>query len=146
MSSTSIFERLQSLASGIRFGQFLSVGAVGFVVDNVVLTGSIEVLGMSVLLAKAISAESAIVVMFIANEYWTFDRWGETSFLALSWRFLKSNLVRSGGAATATVILLALTEVAGLHYFLANTIGIGVGFVFNYVGESLFTWRIQTMS
>ncbi len=141
---TDPLTRLESLLSGIRFSQFLSVGLLGYAVDNLVLAGLIELWAIPVLFAKPVSAESAILVMFAANERWTFSKWGETGYRAVGRRLVKSNVVRWGGAGVAYIVLLALTELFGVHYFIGNTIGIGVGFIVNYVAESLFTWRVAS--
>lgn len=142
MSDDRRFGRLEELPSGVRLGQFVSVGALGFLVDNAVLALLIEVAGLGVVLGKPVSAEAAIVVMFVANERWTFAEWGRVGVGPLLRRFATSNVVRVGGAAVAWAVLVALTELYGVHYFVGNTIGIGVGVVVNYVAESLVTWRV----
>lgn len=142
MSDDRRVGRLGELPSGVRLGQFASVGVVGYVVDNLVLALLIEVVGVGVVLGKPVSAEAAIVVMFVANERWTFSEWGRVGLGPLARRFATSNVVRLGGAAVAWVVLVALTERFGVHYFVGNTIGIAVGVVVNYVAESLFTWRV----
>lgn len=142
MSDDRRVGRVAELLSGIRLGQFVSVGAVGYVVDNVVLALLIEFAGVGVVLGKPVSAEAAIVVMFVVNERWTFAEWGRVGWRPLLRRFATSNLVRLGGAGVAWAVLVALTELYGVHYFVGNTIGIGAGVVVNYIAESLFTWRV----
>lgn len=136
---------VRELISGMRIGQFLSVGILGFFVDQIVLAIAIELGEISVVVGKPISAEAAIIVMFILNERWTFATWGKTGGRHLFSRFLKSNLVRVGGVLVAYVVLLALHHWFGMHYLIANTIGIGMGFVVNYIAESLFTWRVGVL-
>jgi putative flippase GtrA len=135
--------RFRAIASGIRLGRFASVGLVGFGVDSVVIALLTEFLSVPPLPAKLVSAEAAIVVMFVLNERWTFERWGHTSALAELRRFLTSNLVRAGGVAVATAVLLFLHNLYGIWIPLANAIGIAVGFVVNFVFESLVTWRVH---
>ncbi len=142
MSGDRWLGRPGELGSGVRLGQFVSVGAVGYVVDNVVLAALVEVWGVAAALGKPASAEAAIVVMFAVNERWTFAEWGRRGTGHLLRRFATSNLVRVGGAAVAWAVLVALTELYGVHYLVGNTIGIGVGVVVNYVAESLVTWRV----
>ncbi len=145
MSKPPRLGEVRELISGIRMGQFASVGIVGFVVDQIVLTIAIELGGVSVVLGKPLSAEAAIIVMFILNERWTFASWGKTGGRHLVSRFLKSNIVRLGGVLVAYVVLLLLHRWFGTHYLIANTIGIGMGFVVNYIAESLFTWRVGVL-
>jgi putative flippase GtrA len=109
----------------------------------VVITLLTQFAAVGTLPAKLISAESAIIVMFVLNERWTFDRWGEAAVLALLRRFLTSNVVRAGGVAVATAVLLVLSDYFGVWVPLANAVGIGVGFFVNFVFESLVTWRVH---
>ncbi|MFD1587190.1 GtrA family protein [Halorientalis brevis] len=136
--------RLRAIASGMRFGRFVSVGVVGFVVDTIVITLLTVGFTVPTLGAKLASAETAIIVMFALNERWTFQRWGEAELVSLLRRFVTSNLVRTGGVAVATAVLLALNGWFGVWVPVANAIGIGVGFVVNFVFESLLTWRVHT--
>lgn len=73
--------------------------------------------------------------MFFLNNRYTFKERPGATFR----RFLKSNLVRSGGIIIA-LIILKIGVAMGLWYILANTVGVIVGFVFNYVMESVYTW------
>lgn len=142
MTDIPLFGTLSSLRSGIRLSQFLSVGILGYVVDQLVITGLVGVFAVSVIYAKPVSAEAAIIVMFIVNERWTFAKWGRTGPRAIATRFLKSNAVRVGGVLIAYIVLVILHNGYNVHYLLANTIGIGIGFVANYIAETLFTWRV----
>lgn len=142
--------RLQSyvdaLVSNVRFGKFLSVGFVGMVVDMSLLTVLVEFGSFTPTLAKIGSAEASIIVMFVLNEYWTFNETSSETTRSLIRRFGRSNVVRWGGAGVALLILHFLTTTLDVWYLLANGIGIGIGVIFNYVFESLITWRIHTQT
>lgn len=147
----AVRRRTRALASGIRFGQFLSVGVLGAICDNTILL-ALTSLGVLPVAAKLVGAETAIIVMFAVNEHWTFATEGRAGFRALGRRFLTSNVVRAGGVLVATGVFALLVRfqtvsipVAGtdLWYLGANIVGIGVGFVVNYVLESLFTWQVH---
>lgn len=140
-----------SLRSRERFVQFALVGGLGFLVDQSILIAivefsnlTLEVAGSDVTLevAKIIAAETAIVVMFLVNDRWTFQAWGDTDRGARLRRLLRSNLVRIVGIVVATVVLSALVRGLGMNVFVANAIGIGCGFVVNYTFETLYTWRL----
>ena len=144
--------RLDGLLSGVRFGQFASVGVVGAIVDNSVLT--VLRLGFDVVpeLAKAAGIESAIVVMFLLNDRWTFAAEGNSDRDSILRRFLTSNLVRVGGIAVQLAVFSLLIRrtdfsivVAGedIWFLAASLIAIGVAMFVNYVSESLFTWRVH---
>jgi len=55
-------DRFESLVSGVRFGQFVSVGVVGAISDNTVLAVLGLAFGVSDMWAKAAGVETAIVV------------------------------------------------------------------------------------
>lgn len=143
MSPQDIYSRKLNQLINLRYiSQFLSVGAVGAVVDNLVLILVVELTAVPPLLAKGLSAECSIVFMFVVNEYWTFAGHGTNSYLGLFRRLLTSNLVRLGGLAVGFAVLFVLHNQLGVWYLIANIVGIGFGSIVNYFFESLFTWRI----
>jgi putative flippase GtrA len=149
---TRFGERADSLLSGARFGKFVSVGAIGAVSDNTVLTALKLGLGVPELWAKAAGIETAILVMFLVNEHWTFASEGAAGWQAFGKRLGKSHLVRSGGALLQFGIYWYLTQRLAVSivlfgtdwwFLIASPIAIGVAMVVNYVFESLFTWQVH---
>ncbi|WP_123537129.1 GtrA family protein [Halosimplex salinum] len=167
----SVRARLGSLVSGVRFGKFVSVGVVGAVCDTAVLVFLSEVVGAPAEIAWLAGVETAILVMFLVNENWTFadhSDGGRESFLS---RLKRSHVVRAGGVTTQFVVwwiiyrplnvdlvfgdvavLAAVAGVVGLESTLsgldlwllvAKGSGVAVGMVVNYVFESLFTWQVH---
>lgn len=124
-----------------RLWQFMAVGAVGTACDFAVLIGLVELFSTSPVLAKVVSAETAIVVMFAINERWTFASWGSNDVVSILRRLVTSNLVRLGGLTVATAVLAVLTVRYDVSYVLANGAGIAAGFIVNYTMENLFTWQ-----
>ncbi|ELZ58743.1 MULTISPECIES: GtrA family protein [unclassified Haloferax] len=147
-------DRLSALVSGTRFGKFASVGAVGAVFDLSLSSLLIVFFGVANELAKLAGAELAIVVMFVINDRWTFAGAGSDLLAAKVRRFVKSNLVRSGGLLVQVLVVRALGEVplsipvAGIDLWelIPLPLAIGASMLLNYVAESLFTWRIATRS
>ena len=144
-------DRLDALRSATRFGQFVSVGVVGAVVDNTTLAALRLGAGVPELAAKAAGVEAAILVMFLVNERWTFADEGRAGALAVLRRLLTSHGVRAGGVAVQLVVYWALTQrldvtlvVAGtdLWFLAASPVAIAAAVLVNYVAESLFTWRV----
>ncbi|GAB3319254.1 GtrA family protein [Haloplanus rallus] len=143
--------KLEELYSGIRFGQFASVGAVGATAETVVVAVLTAGYGVLPQLAKAVGAEVSITLMFLINDRWTFAEAGAAGWLPRGRRYLKSHLVRAGGLFVGFAVLTALTSwtdvtlvVAGADLWptVANAIGIGCGMLLNYLTEGLFTWRV----
>jgi putative flippase GtrA len=142
--------RVDALLSGVRFGRFVSVGAVGAVFDLTV--SSLLILGFDVPgeVAKVVGAEVAIVVMFFINENWTFADEASGGTVRTLGRLVKSNLVRSGGVAVQFLVVRSLADLSitlpvfgvDLWELIPLPIAIGVSMLINYVLESLVTWRV----
>jgi putative flippase GtrA len=147
---TYLPERVAVLASGVRLGQFVSVGVVGAAGDNTVLAVLRLGFGVPELWAKAAGIETAIVLMFLLNEHWTFADVGPSGSRPFVSRFIKSHLVRSGGVTVQLLVYWLLTQYLtvtlvlwgrDLWFLAASPIAIGVAMSVNYVFETLFTWQ-----
>ncbi len=145
-------ERLAALVSTVRFGQFVSVGAIGAVFDVTTLVLLTELAGLPAAVANVVSIETAILVMFVVNERWTFASHGATDLRSVGRRLVRSHVVRAGGSTLQYVLFVAVfynvavdLSVAGVDLWLVVVKGgaIGVAMLVNYVFESLFTWRVH---
>jgi putative flippase GtrA len=145
-------DRLAALVSVVRFGQFVSVGAIGAVFDISTLVLLTELAGVPAAVANVVSIETAILVMFAVNERWTFAAHGATDVRAVGRRLARSHLVRAGGSTLQYVLFVAVfyrvavdLSVAGVDLWLVvvKAGAIGVAMFVNYVFESLFTWRVH---
>ncbi|MFB6127604.1 MAG: GtrA family protein [Halolamina sp.] len=144
-------EAASELVHAVRFGQFVSVGAVGAAIETVVVAALTAGLGAGALAAKAVGAELSISTMFLVNDRWTFAGEGAADAAATVRRWGRSHLVRAVGLSVAFAVLTVLTRftdvtlvVAGADFWptVANVVGIAGGMVVNYVAESLFTWDV----
>jgi Predicted membrane protein len=145
-------DRFESLVSGVRFGQFVSVGVIGLLCDTTVLLVLTEIFDILPEIATLAGIETAILVMFLINERWTFADAGVASEDSLSRRLLRSHLVRASGSTTQFLIFTAVyrllfvpVSVVGVDLWLlvAKGSGVAVGMTVNYVFESLFTWQVH---
>ncbi len=148
----AIPSRFEALVSGVRFGQFVSVGVVGAAFDNVVLATLRLGVGVPEMWAKAAGVETAILVMFLVNEHWTFDDHGVAGHWPFLRRLTRSHLVRTGGVTVQLVVYWLLTQqldvtlvVSGtdLWFLAASPIAIALAMLVNYVFESIFTWQVH---
>lgn len=130
------------LLSPARVGQFLAVGALGAACDTAVLAVLHGRLGVGLAPAKVAGAEAGILLMFAVNERWTFSGEGEGGPGPVARRLVTSNAVRLVGLATGLGVLLLLASL-GVWYLAANAVGLGAGFIANYLFESLLTWRVH---
>lgn len=145
--------RLTALCSKRRFGQFVSVGAIGAALDTAVLVFLAEFVGLLEEIAVLIGIEASVLLMFFINDNWTYANAGKGDSRSLLRRLLKSHAVRSGGIVTqflAFVIVYRLLfvsiELAGIEMWLlvAKGIGIVLGLLVNYTFETLYTWAVHT--
>lgn len=139
------------LKSRRRLVLFTIVGGIGFMIDQMVVITLVELTDLTINLAgydlslefaKLLAAESAIVMMFLINDHWTFGSFGDTDILSKMRRLVKSNVVRVGGITVAIIVLSILVRFFGISLPIANAAGILCGFLVNYTFETLFTWRI----
>lgn len=144
--------RLQSLLSGVRFGKFVSVGIVGAMFDTTVLLVLSEGFGVVPELATLAGIETAILVMFLINDNWTFAREGREGRAPLFNRLVRSHAVRAVGSLTQFVVFVIVYRMLFVEIpmvgidgwiLVAKGSGIAIGMVVNYVFESLFTWQVH---
>jgi len=127
---------LETVADVKRTIKFCATSVLGLGLETVVLIFLVEILNSPLLVAKLVGAEASIAAMFILNNRYTYS--GEPGKIMT--RFLKSNLVRTGGILISLVALEAGVRL-GIWYPLANIIGVCIGFAFNYGFETVYTWK-----
>ncbi len=126
-----------------RFLKFGVVGASGVLVNMGGLYVFKEFAGIPYFIASLIAIELSILSNFTVNLLWTWsDRSGGGSVWTKLFRY------HVGAGATAFLgnylILIALTELFGIHYMISNLIGIAVGTLANFVINDLWTFRKHT--
>lgn len=143
---------IDALLDWPRLRQFIAVGFVGTAVDLSISMPLVILANVQAELAKFLGAEAAIIVMFFVNDRWTFGSIGTVGWPHQFRRLLKSNVVRGVGLSVQLIVVYLLTR-TGVTVFIGGTdvwpaltmpIAIVCGFVVNYTGETLFTWRVRT--
>lgn len=123
-----------------KYLKFAGIGALGAVINQVVLTALTELAGLHYIVSAATGIEFAILVMFFLNNSLTFETTLE-GFQEVVRGLVTSNIVRSAGIAVQLSLLYFLTELGNIHYFISNLVAIGFASVLNFVGEHRFTWK-----
>ncbi len=121
-----------------RFRKFLTVGAVGLLVNQASLAMLHDALGMAVVIASPIAIFLSMIVTFVLNEQWTWHDRGTGPVLSRAMTYVPINL---GGLLINWGILYYLNEDHGVHYLAANLIGAGVAAVWNFSLNHAITWR-----
>lgn len=141
---------IDALLDWTRLRQFIAVGFVGTGVDLSISIPLVVTTEITPELAKFLGAEAAIILMFLINDRWTFGEVDSSGYLHQVRRLVKSNIVRGGGVAIQLTAVFLLTRM-DLAVFVAGTdiwpiltmpIAIACGFLANYLGESVITWRV----
>lgn len=141
---------IDTLVNPTRFGRFASVGIIGASIDLAISSTLVLMTDLPPELVKLIGAEVAIIVMFFINDRWTFHEIDSRSRWHTVKRLVKSNVVRSGGLLVQVAVVFVLTRLSisvlvgetDVWPVLTMPIAIACGFLANYVGETLFTWRV----
>ena len=90
------------------------------------------------LISSVVAVEFAIVCQFNAHERWTFRHRGRRGWGPL--RFLRFNLASAGSPIIVVVSINTLTPLLGFSPYLSNTIGILIGFMWNWTWNTLVIW------
>jgi dolichol-phosphate mannosyltransferase len=123
-----------------RFLKFCAVGAVGAVLNLVVLYSLTE-LGVFYIISGLLGIEAGLLSNFFLNRSWTFkDRQGRgIRFMLIA--LYRDHAVRFVGIVLNILILWILTSFFGLYYLLSQLIGITVAMFWNYGGNQWWTWE-----
>lgn len=125
-----------------RFLKFCLVGLLGSILNLGLLALFTEVVGLYYLVAWVITIETVLITNFILNDLWTFKDRRERGCSTLV-RARRYFITCIGGVIIQFGILALLTEVAGVYYIVSATIGIIVGFLWNWGGSVLWAWRVK---
>lgn len=129
-----------------RFLKFALVGALGAVVDFVVLNLLVQLLGLSPLYANPFSFSAAVISNFTWNRLWSFPESRERAVLSQFGQFALINVV--GLSINQLIMWLMLTYILPLtaithplDYNLAKAIAIGIVLFWNFGINRVTTYK-----
>jgi dolichol-phosphate mannosyltransferase len=112
------------------FYKFAVVGALGTLLNLLLMSLMVEIFATGLLTASVFAIEIAIIHNFLFNNFWTFGI--QRSGSSLIKRFLHFNLI-SCGSVVINVAVTAILIRTGAWYLLAQAIGIATAFTSNYL-------------
>ena len=122
-----------------RILKFSIVGAIGVLVNMGTLYFLTEFVSILYIISSIIAIELSIIGNFLLNDIWT---WNERKKKKFSRRFIQYHISAGITAFLANwLLLIFLTEVAGIYYLISNLIGICVGMLSNFILNDLWTFR-----
>jgi dolichol-phosphate mannosyltransferase len=130
---------VKRLVTTPRILKFGLVGLSGVLVNMGVLYFLTEKLAVFYLVSGIIAIECSILSNFALNNLWT---WRDRQSGKILHRILRYHAAAGMTALLVNwLLLLVLTEVAGIHYMVSNIIGIGCGIVSNFLLNDLWTFK-----
>jgi len=122
--------------------RFNAVGALGIVVQLLVLAGLIDGLGLNYLWATLIAVEAAILHNFAWHECWTWaDRTRQRPGDLLV-RLVRFNVVTGLTSIMGNMVMMRLfVGTLRLHYLAANLLSIALCYVLNFAASEWFVFR-----
>lgn len=127
----------------MRMLKFCLVGVLGMAVNLGVLWGLTEYAGIYYLLSAIVAIEISILSNFLCNDLWTFHDRKKHGAYTWSKRLFMFNLISLPAFPMQLVVMGLLKELFGVYYLLGAFIGILVVFIWNFVANSLWTWKNQ---
>lgn len=119
--------------------RFLAVGLSGVAVNTAVLLALVQIVGLPLWAAAALSIETSIWNNFLLNDAWTFGQ--GVKLRPWRTRALTFHLVAALAAGINLGLLVTLVSVAGMHFLPANLAAIAVASTVNYSISAVWTWR-----
>ena len=119
--------------------KFCIVGSSGILVDLGVLWFAVEYLHLWYIYGSGLGIICSVTTNFIFNKFWTFERRSlliKQVFIEYSKYWLVSLL----SIIAQVGMLYTLVEFVQIWYILAALIGIGCGFLINFIGNKFWTF------
>ena len=142
---TSYIRHLLSLSwqtgEMIRILKFMAVGLTGVFVNLGVLWALTDIGDLYYLLSAICGIETSIISNFILNDFWTFGDRKKRGVLYWFNRLFKFNIISLPAFPMQLFVMGFLKEVFGIYYLFAAFVGILIVFIWNFVANSLWTWK-----
>ena len=118
--------------------RFIVIGGIGFVINYLMLTILFSILRLPILVAQVISAETALLITFLGNNFWTFTHHGDKP---LYLKLVKFHLSAIGGLIINSSIVVVLVHYSHVYYGISLIIGSIAGLVWNYTLYKKFVFK-----
>src|SRR3989344_4701927 len=137
-----ITARIKEIILG-KFGKFLAVGGLGFVINAVVLRVLVEGFNFAPVPANLIGAACAIFSNFNFNNLWTFGERKANTIISYFSKLIQFYATSAFGVVfiqTGT-IFLGDTFIGRQYYFIYFLVGTGILLTWNFTMYSFVIWR-----
>jgi dolichol-phosphate mannosyltransferase len=134
-----VIEKLLGDLIPVRFTMFALVGALGVVLNVIELWVLYKVIGLSFAVSQSVAAVTAMTANFFLNNIFTYR-----DLRLRGWHLWSGLLSFYAACSIGALINITIAEVCmerGIPWYLAATIGLVIGSVWNYSATSVITWR-----
>jgi dolichol-phosphate mannosyltransferase len=134
-----VLEKLLGDIIPVRFTMFALVGSLGVVLNLIEFWLFYKVLNTGFAVAQALAAVTAMTVNFFLNNIFTYR-----DLRLRGWHILNGLVSFCAACSIGAMINITLAKLCmerGLPWYLAATIGLIIGSVWNYSVTSVITWR-----
>jgi putative flippase GtrA len=121
----------------LKFLKFGLVGCSGMVLDFSLTYLAKEKLRWNKYLANSLGFIVACISNYLLNRVWTFH----SADTEIGWQFFKFFLVAIGGLLLNNLVVYLLTEKLKLNFYFSKVIAIGLGFIWNFGLNYLYTFQ-----
>ncbi len=137
-----ILTRIRELLFG-KFGKFLVVGGIGFIINAVVLKGLVDFVKWDPSVANLAGAALAIFSNYNLNNIWTFEENKVTTFGLYFWKMIQFYVTSAFGVIfiQTGAIFLGDAFIGKRFYFIYFILGTGLLLIWNFAMYSLVIWR-----
>ena len=127
-----------------RWLTFLSVGALGIVVQFCVLAALASGLGLNYLIATALAVETAVLHNFIWHESWTWSDRSRRDRAGLWKRLARFHLANGGISIGGNIVLMRLfVGTFAINTLLANALAIALCSILNFLASDRLVFQAQ---
>jgi putative flippase GtrA len=125
----------------VQIRRFVLVGAFTAGVQQVCLWLLVEFQGLNYLVAAVIAIEFTIILSYVLNNAWTFQRRKNTGIVTYLAGLVKTNVVRGTAIPIQLGILAGLVEYIGIGYLISNAVAIFISGLYRFVLDRQWTWN-----
>ncbi|MCL2281270.1 MAG: glycosyltransferase family 2 protein [Dehalococcoidia bacterium] len=138
-----LFSLMHRSGEILRFLKFLLVGVSGTIVNLGILwlLHDQSMLNWDIRIALLVAIEVSILTNFILNNYFTFRDRRQSGSSTLIINCLRYNFFSIPGGILNWLTTIVLTDKSNGSYIMLNLVGVAVAMLWNFIANSLWTWK-----
>gem|GEM_PF-5637665 len=128
-----------------RLVMYIGVGLVGAAINQAITVGTFH-FGVPYLIAGFLGRVLSTLANYVMNDSVTWRGRGAAGFGQWCWRCVKYVATRLVGIAIGTVGLVVFYDIAGVPFFWANLLSMGIGLLWGFGASEKWVWSTEDSS